>query len=116
VTKDITDIKVNELPWTPHPVFTDLLIKKILTFEKDNIDLSIVIVKARAGIEVPAHVHEQDDIVYQLEGKSKMWVEGVGDFTMLPGTFIRIPAGVKHQPHDIEEDVLAFDIFFPHLF
>jgi quercetin dioxygenase-like cupin family protein len=116
VASDISDIKVHELPWSPHPIFTELLIKKILTFEQDNIDLSIVMVKARVGIEVPAHTHEQDDIVYQIEGKSKMWVEGVGDISLGPGSFIRIPAGVKHQPHDIEEDVLAFDIFFPHLF
>jgi len=45
-----------------------------------------------------------------------MWVEGAGEFEMRPGSFIRIPAGVKHQPHAIEEDVLAFDIFMPHMF
>ena len=42
-------------------------------------------------------------------------MEGEGDFDMRAGTFMRIPAGVKHQPHDIEEDILAFDFFFPHL-
>ena len=73
-------------------------------------------VRAKKGIQVPAHIHEQDDIVYHLEGKCKMWVDGFGDFEMLPGSFIRIPAGVKHQPHDFENDVLAFDIFLPHLF
>jgi mannose-6-phosphate isomerase-like protein (cupin superfamily) len=45
-----------------------------------------------------------------------MWVDGAGDFQLQPGSFLRIPAGVKHQPHDIEDDVLAFDIFLPHLF
>ncbi len=112
----IKDIRVNELSWEPHPFFEKLLIKKLLSHEKDNVDLSIMLVNARKGVEVPPHVHDQDDIVYQLEGKNKMWVDGAGDFEMLPGSFIRIPAGVKHQPHDIEEDVLAFDIFLPHLF
>jgi quercetin dioxygenase-like cupin family protein len=112
----IRDIKVNELPWEPHPFLEKLLIKKLLSHEKDNVDLSIMLVRAKKGVEVPVHVHSQDDIVYQLEGKSKMWVDGAGDFEMLPGSFIRIPAGVKHQPHAIEEDVLAFDIFIPHLF
>ena len=112
----ISDIKVDELPWEPHPLFEDLLIKKLLSHEKDNVNLSIMMVKVRKGVEVPAHVHEQDDIIYHLEGKCKMWVDNAGDFEMLPGSFIRIPAGVKHQPHDIEEDVLAFDIFSPHLF
>jgi len=112
----IRDIKVNELPWEPHPFLKELLIKKLLSHEKDNVDLSIMLVRAKKGAEVPVHLHNQDDIVYQLEGKSKMWVDGAGDFEMLPGSFIRIPAGVKHQPHAIEEDVLAFDIFIPHLF
>ncbi|MBL7225247.1 MAG: cupin domain-containing protein [Desulfobacteraceae bacterium] len=112
----IRDIKVDDLSWEPHPILKDLLIKKLLTHEKDNIDLSIVMVKVKKGTEVPAHVHEQDDIVYHLEGKGKMWIEDEGDFDVMPGSFMRIPAGVKHQPHDIEEDILAFDIFFPHLF
>ncbi len=112
----IKDIQVNKLSWEPHPVFKDLLLKKLLTFEKDNVDLSIVMVKVRKGAVVPAHVHTQDDIVYHLEGKGKMWVDGSGDFDMEAGSFLRIPAGVKHQPHDITEDILVFDIFLPHLY
>lgn len=112
----ISDIKVEELSWEPHPFFEGLFIKKLLSHEKDNVDLSIVMVRVRKGVEVPEHVHEQDDIIYHLEGRSKMRVEGAGDFQLEPGSFIRIPAGVKHQPHDIEEDVLAFDIYLPHLF
>ncbi len=112
----IKNMRVDELSWEQHPIFHELLIKKLLSFEKDQVDLSIMMVRAKKGIQVPAHVHEQDDIVYQLAGKCKMWVEGEGDFEMLPGSFIRIPAGIKHQPHDVEEDIVAFDIFLPHLF
>lgn len=112
----VKDIRVGQLPWEPHPIFKDLLVKKLLTYEKDNVDLSIVMVKVKRGAEVPVHVHAQDDIVYHLEGKGKMWVDGVGDFEVEAGSFLRIPAGVKHQPHDIEEDILVFDIFLPHLF
>ncbi len=112
----IRNITVDELSWEPHPLIEGLLIKKLLSYEKDNLDLSIIMVKVGKGMEVPEHVHEQDDIIYQLEGTCKMRVEGVGDFQLQPGSFMRIPAGVKHQPHDIEEDVLAFDIFLPHLF
>jgi quercetin dioxygenase-like cupin family protein len=110
------DIKVEELSWDPHPVFKDLFVKRLLTHEKDKVDLSIVMVKVKKGAEVPAHVHEQDDIVYHLEGKGKMWVDGSGDFEVRAGSFLRIPAGVKHQPHDIEEDILVLDIYHPHLF
>ncbi len=112
----IKAINGSELPWEPHPFLKELLIKKLLSYEKDKVDLSIMLVRVKKGVDVPVHIHSQDDIIYQLEGKSKMWVEGAGDFEMRPGSFIRIPAGVKHQPHAIEEDVLAFDIFMPHMF
>ena len=115
-TAMIRKLEVLQLPWKEHPVFKDLRIKKLLTHEMDNVDLSIVMVKVKRGAQIPAHVHDQDDIVYHLKGKGKMWVDGEGDFEVTAGTFIRIPAGVKHQPHDIEEDMLVFDIYFPHLF
>lgn len=112
----LKDIQVNDMQWEPHHSFKDLLMKRLLSHEKDNIDLSIVLVRVKKGAEIPAHVHEQDDIVYHIEGKGKMWIDGAGDFDVQPGTFMRIPAGVKHQPHDIEEDILVFDIYYPHLF
>jgi hypothetical protein len=62
----IRNIQVDELSWEPHPLIEGLLIKKLLSHEKDNIDLSIMMVKVRLGMEVQEHVHEQDDIIYQL--------------------------------------------------
>ena len=47
----IRDIKVGELPWEPHPFFEKLFIKKLLSHEKDNVDLSIMLVRAKKGIE-----------------------------------------------------------------
>jgi quercetin dioxygenase-like cupin family protein len=110
------NIQVDGLSWSQHPIFENLLMKKLLTHAEDGVDLSIVMVNVKKGSQIPAHIHEQDDIVYHLKGKGKMWVEGEGDFDVSAGSFMRIPAGVKHQPHDIEEDIVAFDIFLPHLF
>ena len=112
----VEDIRVNELSWQEHPFFKDLLIKKLLTHEKDNVDLSIVMVKVKKGAQIPAHVHDQDDIVYHIEGSCKMWVENEGVFDLKPGSFMRIPAGIKHQPQEINEDLLVFDIYLPHLY
>ena len=36
---------------------------------------------------------QQDDILYPLQGKAAMWVEGVGDFTLEPGMIVRVPKG-----------------------
>jgi hypothetical protein len=44
-----------------------------------------------------------------------MWIDELGDVPMVEGTFIRIPKGVLHQPCDIEEDLIAYDIFYPFL-
>ena len=65
-------IQVNDLPWEPHPVFRDLVTRKLLTHKKDNLDLSFLMVKFKEGFDIPAHVHEQDDIIYHLEGKGRM--------------------------------------------
>jgi hypothetical protein len=32
---------------------------------------------------------------------------------MVPG--FRIPKGVLHQPHDVEEDLVVYDVFYPYL-
>jgi len=50
-----------------------------------------------------------------LEGKATLWIEGVGDVPMVRGTFVRIPEGVAHQPYNIEEDFVAYDVFYPYL-
>jgi len=34
---------------------------------------------------------------------------------MVEGSFIRVPKGVLHQPHDVEEDMLLYDTFYPFL-
>ena len=47
--------------------------------------------------------------------KAKMWVEGIGDVPLIAGTFLRIPKGTLHQPHDIEEDFVAHDTWYPAL-
>jgi len=37
----IRDIKVGEVSWEARPIFKDLLVKRLLSHEKDKVDLSI---------------------------------------------------------------------------
>lgn len=68
------------------------------------------------GTEAAPHVHEHsDDLLYVVHGRAKMGIEGRGDVPLAPGTFLRIPKGVWHQPHDIDEDFLAYDVWYPYL-
>jgi mannose-6-phosphate isomerase-like protein (cupin superfamily) len=74
-----------------------------------------MLVYAPVGTEIEKHTHECDDIIYVVKGRAKMWIEGVGDFPMIEGTFIRVPKGTEHRPHDIEEDLTVYDVFYPFL-
>lgn len=78
--------------------------------------LTCLLVHLPARTQVEKRTHDNsDDIVYVVKGKGKMWIDEGGDVPMVEGTFIRIPKGVLHQPRDIEEDPIAYDVFYPFL-
>jgi len=87
----------------------------LVSHRDDGMDLSCMLVYAPVGTVIEKHTHECDDIIYVVKGKAKMWIEEVGDVPMIEGTFIRIPKGTEHQPHDIEEDLTVYDVFYPFL-
>jgi mannose-6-phosphate isomerase-like protein (cupin superfamily) len=107
-------IHQTEMDWNPHPKFAGVEIAYLLTKKDEDVDMTCAIVRWKVGAEIPRHIHEDsDDILYILQGKAKMWIEGYGDIPLEPGTFVRVPMGVLHQPHDVEEELLAHDTWFP---
>jgi len=105
-----------EVEWSPHPVLP-IQIKNFLSRRDDQGDITIFLVKLPAGREIPVHVHEtQEDIIFILAGKARMWIDGVGDFDIEKGTFIRVPKNTKHRIYDVTEDILNYDVFTPPLF
>jgi quercetin dioxygenase-like cupin family protein len=105
-----------ELQWSPHP-FLPIQIKNLLTRKDDQGDITIFLVSLPAGKEIPEHIHEtQEDIIFTMAGKAKMWIDGMGDFALEKGTFIRVPKNTRHRIYDVAEDILNFDIFTPPLF
>jgi len=106
-------IPPTEMDWNPHPKFAGVDVAYLLT-RRDDVDMTCAIVHWKVGAEIPEHIHEDsDDILYILKGKAKIWIEGYGDIPLKPGSFVRVPKGVLHQPHDVEEDLLAHDTWFP---
>jgi mannose-6-phosphate isomerase-like protein (cupin superfamily) len=104
----------SEMDWNPHPKFPGVEIAYMLTRKEDDVDMTCAIVHWKVGAEIPRHIHEDsDDILYILKGKAKIWIDGYGDIPLKAGSFVRVPMGVEHQPHDIEEDLLAHDTWFP---
>ena len=73
-----------------------------------------MLVKVPAGKEVPEHIHEtQVDILYPLQGRAEMYVEGAGNLELKPGVVVRVPAGAKHKISNVTEELLIYDVFQP---
>ena len=109
-------VQPNHVKWEPHPQLKDVEVAYLLSNREDNADLTCLLVQSPKGSYVEKHIHESsDDIVFVLKGKATMWIDGIGDLPMVPGAFFRIPRGVLHQPHDIEEDMVLYDVFYPYL-
>lgn len=108
--------KEKDLEWTPHP-FLPIQIKALLTQKSDQSDVTCFLVKIPIGKGIPEHLHQtQEDILFLLSGKGKMWIEGFGDFAVEKGTFIRVPKNTKHRIYDVTEEILNYDVFNPPLF
>jgi quercetin dioxygenase-like cupin family protein len=116
--KSMEEVKViqkEDISWEPHPQLANLKVALLVSHRHEKMNLTCMLVHLQPGTQVEKHTHECDDIIYVLKGKVVMWIQGVGDVPMVQGTFIRIPKGVKHQPHTIEEELIAYDVFYPYL-
>ena len=88
----------------------------MISLKEHGLDVTCMLVDIPAGTDIPEHIHEtQDDILYPLQGKGIMWVDGDGDFSLEPGVIVKVPKGTKHKITNITEDMLIYDVFFPAL-
>jgi mannose-6-phosphate isomerase-like protein (cupin superfamily) len=110
-------LQPDQMKFTPHAQFKGVEVCKLLTKGDDNVDVTCTVVRWHPGAEIAKHIHENsDDILYFIKGKATIWIDGIGDVPVSAGSFVRIPAGVLHQPHSVTEEVLAHDMWFPALF
>jgi quercetin dioxygenase-like cupin family protein len=108
-------IHKQDLKWEPHPQLAGVEVSYLVSHRDENMDLTCMLVRLPSGAQVPKHTHECDDIAYVLKGRGKIWIEGIGDAPMSAGSFVRVPKGVQHQPHSVEEDMVIYDVFYPFL-
>jgi len=107
---------VENLPWSPHPVVEGVQIKPLVSKKEDGLDVTCMLVKVPMGKVVAEHIHPgQDDILYPLSGRATMWVDGAGEFSLHPGTFVRVPKGTRHRIFGVTEELLIYDVFCPAL-
>jgi len=104
----------SELHFSPHPKFPGIEIAYLLTRKDDDLDMTTAIVHWNVWAEIPEHIHEDsDDILYILRGKATIWIEDQGDIPLTAGTLVRVPKGMRHRAHDVEQDVLVYNTWFP---
>ncbi len=108
-------VQPQNIKWEPHPQIAGVEVAFLVSHRHENMDLTCMLVHLPPGAQVPKHTHECDDIIYVLQGKATLMVEGIGDVPLVAGTFVRVPKGVVHQPYDVVEDFIAYDVFYPYL-
>lgn len=102
------------VPPTPHPLSPGVSLRYLLTAQADGADLTCALVHIPAGSEPMPHIHEaSDDLIYVLEGRGRLEVEGHGTTPLLPGIFARVPRGRIHTPCNIDQDLLLFNVWSP---
>lgn len=107
---------LEEIAWVPHAIAAGVKIKPLVSQKEQGLDVTCMLVEIPAGKEVPEHIHEnQHDILYPLQGRATMWVEGSGEFILEPGVIVRVPQGMKHKITEVTEDLLIYDVFTPAL-
>jgi len=90
---------------------------KFIMKKEDMGPASIRMVQIKAGGEFPSEVHdESDEMVYIVTGKGKVFIEGVGEKEVHPGTFWYVPKGTKHAVTSVDEDATGFSIHIPPAF
>lgn len=108
---------VGDIAWRPHPFVKGVTIRPLVTKSEDGLDVTCMLVRIPAGKEIPEHVHEEQvDILYPLQGKAEMTVEGAGTFTLKPGIVVRVPKNTKHKIFNVSEELLIYDVFQPATF
>jgi quercetin dioxygenase-like cupin family protein len=90
-----------------HTIFPGVHIQ---TCAADKMMMSLAVLEPHAVVEEHSHPHEQVGMV--VEGRA-VFIVGGEEKTLGPGDMYRIPGGVKHRVHALEERVQALDIFYP---
>lgn len=109
-------IDTKNVEWKPHPEVAGLTIIEMLSRRNDQAGITCALVRTRVGTATGNHLHENsEDIFYIIRGKGKFFIENFGEIILEPGTFVRIPPNTLHGIYDVEEELLAYDVWFPAL-
>ena len=108
---------IDETVEEPHPFLKGVSMKTLLSKRDNRANATCIVVKCPIGSKIEEHIHpEQDDTIYVLEGEATMWMEGMEEFKLTPGTFVNVPKGKRHRTYDVKKELLIYDVFSPPMF
>jgi len=106
--------KIADVPWEKHFLIEGGKIQWVYSPEKDGSPITLMMVFLPKGITLPDHRHpDQPDLIYPLEGKATMFIEGEEEFPLEPGMVVQVPKNALHAIRRVEEDLLLYNVFAP---
>ena len=108
--------RLESVPETAHPFLENVGMRPLYSKRDDGADITCFVVRCAVGSEIEEHVHQEEDIIYVLQGRATMWIEDRESFPLEPGVFVVVPKGLRHKTYDIEEELIIYDVFTPPMF
>lgn len=79
--------------------------------------VSVKVGRLPVGGEIVLHSHEgSNQLEYYPEGRATLFLEGVGEREIRPGSFMFAPKGVGHRIRNVTEELVIYSVFVPALF
>jgi len=90
---------------------------RILLSKTDTMDLSVKYGVLPIGQEIQIHNHQEHaQFEFYPSGRATLFLEGVGEKDIQPGSYMYAPKGVKHGIHSVREPLEIVSVFVPPLF
>jgi len=89
---------------------SDMLERRLITGDR----MMLAQVYLKKGCIVPKHSHDNEQLIYILEGALRFWIgdDGAEEIVVRAGEVLLIPSQVPHKAEALEE-TLDVDIFSP---
>jgi len=107
---------LSALPWNPHPSFTGVALKHLVTGAQTGGALSAHLVRIQAGCLLETHTHPGSLELHEVARGAGVCALGEKNVRYAPGVCGLIPAGVAHSVRaDAGEDLYILAKFAPAL-
>ena len=94
-----------------HDVKAEQITPKILRRYLSTTRMTVARIELKAGGVVPRHAHENEQVTCVLTGALRFYSPS-GTIDVRAGETARIPGGVEHEVHALE-DAVVIDVFSP---